>query len=131
MSDQPVSKDTVFNVLATEAGGYYKSILTVASSFLGGSLIFIEKIAPTPSKCSLYLLGVGWLLLICSIATIIFVRRLNLDSGWKALEGNFNEAKEIDVKTRNYSTAATVLLFLGLILIMMFGFVNLLQKTAN
>ncbi len=123
-----VSKDTILTVLATEAGGFYNLVITIASSFLGGSLLFIEKIALIPSNSSLYLLGLGWLALIGSIVAISFVRRLNLDSGWKALEEKFDEAKVIDAKTRKLSTGAIVLFSIGLFLIMLFGIINLVQK---
>lgn len=42
--EKDVSRECIFNIYAAEAQGFYKLVITIASSFLGGSLIFVEKI---------------------------------------------------------------------------------------
>lgn len=121
----------IFSSIVTEAGGFYSAILTIASSFLGGSLLFLEKITEAPNPISLYFLGLGWICLVFSIISIIFVRRRNLDSGWLALEGKYSEAKEIDSETRTLSNISSILLGVGLSLIMIFGMINVIEKTQE
>jgi hypothetical protein len=123
--DEHVSKDAVFSSIVSEAACFYKMIVAVASSFLGGSLIFMEKIAPDPSTFSLVVLGIGWLALMASIALVATVRRLNLESGWRAMGGNYDEARRIDKKTRSRSKWSTRLLILGMSAIMVFGVLNI------
>ena len=119
-----VSKEAAFAAIVAEAGGFYKSVLTVASSFLGGSLLFMHRIAPDPSRLSLVFLSIGWGLLIICVALVIRVRRRNLDSGWQALEGKYDRAKEIDESTRRQSDWAMWLLIIGMAAIMSFGMIN-------
>jgi len=119
-----VSRDALFTVIAAEAAGYYRTITTVASAFLGGSLLFLDKLASRPSTLSLFVLGGAWICLIASIACTAWVRRKNLDSGWKALEQRFEDAQGIDKKTRGWSTVGIVSLIFGMCLLMIFGMMN-------
>lgn len=123
-----VSKDALFQAIVTEAGGLYKVVAVTASSFLGGSLLFIEKIAPNPVACTLWLLGLGWVLLIVSISLVAWVRLLNLDSGRLALEEKYKEASRIDKNKEKYTITAIILLAVGMALIMAFGLINIHQS---
>jgi hypothetical protein len=123
-----VSKEGVFSSIVSEAAGFYKVIIAVASSFLGGSLVFMEKTAPDPTTFSLVVLGIGWLALIASIALVVTVRRLNLESGWRAMEENYDEARRIDKKTRKRSKWSARLLIFGMSAIMLFGVLNIRQS---
>ena len=49
MADNRVSHDAVWQSIAAEAAGFYKIITVTASSFLGGSLLFMDKFAPHPT----------------------------------------------------------------------------------
>ncbi|MBI5710345.1 MAG: hypothetical protein HZC42_08590 [Candidatus Eisenbacteria bacterium] len=109
--NQDVSRETIFRVLATDADGYYKLVLTVASSFLGGSLVFLEKFLPHPTALSLAFLSVGWASLVTSIGLIANVRLRNLQSGAFALENKITEAQALDlVKARHTEWAARCLI---------------------
>ena len=120
-----VSRELMFSSIVSEAAGYYKIITVTASSFLGGSMIFLEKIARNPICFSVWILAFGWIMLIASIGLVGWVRSGNLKSGWQALEGKFSEAKIIDEQTRWGSEAALICLVLGMLALAFFGFVNL------
>jgi hypothetical protein len=122
-----IPRKDIFTAIVAEAGGYYKLVITVASSFLGGSLLFLEKNSPKPSALALVVLLVGWVFLLGSIVSIAHVRRLNLESGWHTLEKRFRESGKIDRETRAWSQFAVWLLGLGLLLVLLFGFINLLE----
>lgn len=124
-----VTSDVVFQAIVDQALAFYKLIVTVASTFLGGTLVFIEKIAPNPTRCSLWLLGAGWLLLIATILCVAIVHRLNLQSGKHVMAGRNDLAEPIDVKSRFLSTLTSVLLSAGLLAIVIFGMVNLISRT--
>ena len=59
--------------VVAEAVAFYRLMVTTSTVFLGGTLVFWEKVAPKPTQETLVMLGAGWLFL---IATIV---RINLD----------------------------------------------------
>ena len=129
--DDAVSKEQVFLSVASEAAGYYKLIVTVASSFLGGSLLFLERIAPRPSQFSLVVLAAGWASLIASIGLVAWIRAKNLESGALVLAGDYDRAKTIDSTKMFLSNWATVLLCLGMLLIMLCGLLNVWSEQSG
>jgi len=122
-----VSKETIFKILAQEAGGFYQIITVTASSFLGGTLLFMDRIAPKPQAYSLCFLFIGWILLIVSISSVAYVRRYNLKSAQYALQREFNKAKELDCKKDMASNIALISLVLGMACIMVFGSINIVN----
>jgi hypothetical protein len=117
-----IRREAVFNSVVSEAAGFYRVIVTVASSFLGGTLLFVERIAPTPRPFWLVVLGVGWLCLIASItAAVTWVRRLNLESGHLALSGQYDGARRIDHRSRRWSSVAAGCLAVGMLLVSLTG----------
>ncbi|MHC4662847.1 MAG: hypothetical protein ACYS8W_14285 [Planctomycetota bacterium] len=124
--DDNVSREAIFSAIVAEAGGFYKIITTIGGGFLGGSLVFMEKIAPHPAKWTLWhFLLPAWILILASGAIVVFVRRKNLESGRLALEGKFDDAIKIDRQTSRLSTIVTFVLIIGVLLLMLFGFANL------
>jgi len=85
-------QELVFATIAQEAAGFYGLILTLATSFLGGTLVFIDRIAPSPARWTLALLGFGWLSLIASVSLIAWVRWRNIESGRMADAGKWELA---------------------------------------
>lgn len=127
-TNEKVSKDTLFNSIVKEAGEFYNLILTVASAFLGGSLLFLEKIAPQPVKWSFCILGFGWLSLIISIGLAAYVRLKNLESGRLALEEKYEEAKKLDRKKECCTVCMMCMVLFGVLCITIFGMINLILK---
>jgi len=124
--NEKVSKDKLFESIVKEAGEFYNLILTVSSAFLGGTLLFLEKIAPSPDRCSLWVLYSGWACLIASIAISAYVRLKNLESGRLALEQKYEEAKRLDRMKEALTIAMTIFMVIGILLITLFGMINLL-----
>ena len=110
-----VGRADVFASVATEAGALYKQLVTIATIFLGGTLVFMHKIAPQPTVLSIVFLGVGWLALLLCVVLVVLVRADNIRSGRMVLESRFHDAKAIDSRNRRQTTAATVLLAVGLV----------------
>jgi hypothetical protein len=122
---EQIPREVVFSTAATEAAGFYKFIITVASSFLGGTLLFLERVVPHPTSLGVALLGLGWLFLIASIAAVAWIRRLNLESAQRALAGKYNDARKFDRQGRRFSVAATLCLAGGMLLVAACGLVSL------
>ncbi len=122
---ESISRDAIFQSQTREAADFYKLIVTVSSSFLGGSLVFLDKIAPEPVKYSVYILAVGWFLLIASIVLIGFIRSKNLESAHHVLENEISEARVIDSKKRTATKITLLLLSCGILFIMIFGLINI------
>lgn len=119
-----VSKNVLFQSIATEAGGFYGLVITVASSFFGGTLLFMDKLATDPVRCPVLLL-LGWIALVASIALIGWVRLANLISGRLALEDEHDDARRLDRRKERAAFWGLGMLTAGMILILLFGFVNL------
>lgn len=126
-----ITRSDIFSSIVSEAGSFYRTIITVASTFLGGTLLFLERIAPRPSIHSVIVLAIGWFCLIAAILFIIFVRALNLRSGQYALEGRFDKAHKLDTRKWALTVCAAWALTLGLLCIMWFGFVNLMNADMS
>jgi len=126
--NDPISRSTIFKAIVTNALAFDRIRLTVASSFLGGSLLFMEKIAPRPSALSLCLLGIGWFLLVVCIGCVAWTQRTELKSGRESLEGRFDEARQIDITASAFSTVGTWTLTIGMLLIMVFGLMNVSSR---
>ena len=130
MSNQSgsVSKDELARSVVSEAQGLHKQMLGISSAFLGGSILFLEKIAPNPEYWTLVMLIVGWLSLISSMALSIVVRLNNIESGRRALEGKYDKASELDRKKECWTKWAVGLLIAGILLIAVFGAVNIANR---
>ena len=102
-------EELIFSTIAQEAAGFYGLLLTLATSFLGATLVFVDRIAPNPQRWTLILLGLGWLSLIASVSLIAWVRWRNIESGRTAQAGDWD--KEIDQErvTRRLTMGAMVL----------------------
>jgi len=121
-------KRLIYSTVASGASDLYKMTLTVASSFLAGSLLFLEKIAPSPTQCSKWLLGLGWLAFVAAICLVVRVQRLNLQSGTAALEGRWDDSAKIFGRADIFTALANWSLIVGMASIMLFGFLNVMQR---
>lgn len=123
-----VSKECIFTTIASEAAGLYNLLITLSTGMFGGTLLFLDRIAPSPTKKSLWFLGFGWgMLLSCTLACA-WVRWKNLESGRLALEGKFRDARKVDKPNRMITKLAIISLGLGIAFIGIFGFVNIVAK---
>lgn len=126
MPDDPnaAQQFAILQSLTTEAGGFYGLIVTVASSFLGGSLLFLEKFALNRSLWTLALLILAWLALVAAIGCIARLRYHNLKSAKLALENRFPEASKIDRHTDKLGWWSQYLLIGGMLGLVLVGSVT-------
>jgi hypothetical protein len=111
-----------------EARGYYKLVVATATLFLGGTLVFWEKVTPTLSELSLWLLGAGWLCLVTSVMLVVFVRRDNIEMGRLALAEKDDKDDRIAKRSRRLTTASGVCLALGMFFVAAAGMAALGEK---
>ena len=123
--DDSVSRETIFTVHANDAEGFYKLIVTVATAFLGGSLIFMEKFLPEPTWWSFGFLTFGWFCLILAITRVTQVRRSNLAAARLALEKKFEESSRIGDESDKKATHAARFLIAGMCFMMVAGLIGL------
>ena len=114
---EPVSSDKKYEVLAGEADGFYKILVTVSTAFFGGSLLYLEKIARHATPISIVVLALGWFALVLAIFWVTDVRRQNLESLRLAMEGKYDEARAVDAQTRLGSRRAQWSMLVGMSLI--------------
>lgn len=125
-----ISRPEIFKAIVADAGGYYGQLVTVASAFLGGSLFFLEKITPIPLYSQI-LMFLGWLFLITSIASTLYIRHWNLESGRLALEAMFDEAAKLDQRKKNLGSASIIALILGMASLAVVGILNVGRIPQN
>ena len=133
MPDDPnvVPKSAVLQSITAEANGFYGVVVTVASTFLGGSLLFLEKFAPARNAWSIVVMAIGWISLVASIGCIARIRFMNLRSGKLALLDRFDEAERIDHHTDMLSNWAQWLLIGGMSALVFMGVLNFNQITND
>jgi hypothetical protein len=126
MPDDPneVSRAAILQSMTTEAGGFYTTITTVASTFLGASLLFFDKLIIARTTLSLVLLGVSWISLVISLACVAHVRYLNLKSGRLVLRGKDASADALDTVSYRYSNVAQGSLIVGMAALVIVGLAN-------
>jgi hypothetical protein len=122
------SRKLISESVIAEAVGFYKLVVATATLFLGGSLVFWERIAPTISACSLFLLGLGWLCLIACVGMIVFVRRDNIEAGRLYLSGEDKEYDKIALRSRRFTTTSGILLTAGMFFVSAAGMISLVEK---
>jgi hypothetical protein len=131
MAEDKVSREVIFKTIVEEAAGLYNLIMTLDTAVFGATLIFLEKIAPTPTKLSIVFLAFGWASLILSLVFCLWVRWNNLESGRHALEGDFKEAYKIDEPNRCWTKWAICLIVAGIAFIAIFGLLNIIFKIPS
>jgi len=128
-TDSGLSKKDLAQLLVSEAQGFYALLMTVASSFLGGSLLFLEKLGTTRNLIALTALAIGWVSLVLSVCFLTWGRLKNLESGKLALKGSFKEADSIDTLGEAYMIWAVFTLGIGLFGVSAFGFTCIVERS--
>jgi hypothetical protein len=133
MADDPnvVTKSAILQSVTAEANGFYGVIVTVASTFLGGSLFFVEKFALADTGWTVLIMGFGWIALVASIGCVARVRYMNLRSARMALQDRYDEASIIDAHTDTLSNWSQRLLILGMLALVLTGVLNFKQITRH
>jgi len=72
------AKRPVFASLSPEASDFCKQIMTVSTSFLGGTLLFIDKVVTAPMPWTKWLLLFGYIMFIGAILLVCVVRFSNV-----------------------------------------------------
>ena len=126
-----ISKKVIFETIASEAAGLYNLLITIATGMFGATLVFLDKISPSPTRLSIVFLGLGWVMLIVCMLLCAWIRWKNLESGRFAMEGKFDEAKKIDRPNRVMTRLAILTLALGTSLLGAFGLANVVDKVCS
>jgi len=135
MSDRPdaqqvAARELLANGLVAEARGFYAQITTVASAFLGGSVLFRERLPDIPQWN--WLLGVAWTGFAASLALIVFVR-LNNVAGAQLMIDVIDERRDIQCAAMQRQSmlgqrlrrGAVGALAAGIVALVTFGWVSL------
>jgi len=117
-----------------ESSQYFdKAILTLAAGALGLSLTFIDKIAPSPKGCTVYILGVAWFFFCTSMLSTLISFLTSQSACRKQREILENEFFNKDRPKQNTAATITnvlnwiaiVLFILGVLFLITFSFINL------
>jgi len=134
-SDDSALKDRLYTTMSQEADGFYKLLITICTTFLGGTLIFFEKLFVSDARWSIWLLFLAWLALAYSIAVLVWIRWQNVEAHRHALEylktrveKDYEKAVSIPNKARKWTTSAIIVMMIGLGLIAVFTAINIYYK---
>ena len=130
---------------ALEIGGRFdKMVVALSGGALALSITFLEKIAPNPIPCSLYILGSSWLLLVTSLLlnlsslaesqNALQQKIANADNEMRKRLYPDEEIDETDTNINKYSKRVSTLSFyckwtciLGVSLLATFALINSTQ----
>ena len=131
MGDPPtrISEDTVFQMHISETQGFYGLMLALASTFLGGTLVFVEWLLPEPTTLTFVLLVLGWVFLVVSLIFLGIVRLLNVRASHFVLMKEHERVKKICRRNRKIGNISCLLLAIGIVLISVCGIVALAQRS--
>lgn len=119
------TKDSILDSITQEANGFYNSLLTIATAFLGGSLLFLKELLHTLPPRGLFALYIGWIGLTTCLVLMVLVRFLNLVSGKHALARKTQDAQKLDYVKEWLCIIALAGLAIGLSSLMIFGAINI------
>jgi hypothetical protein len=132
-SGASVSEDTLYNIIASEAGGFYNLLTTISSAFLGGMLIFVDKFVASFTIWSVLILGFGLLCLVGAIISIVYVRNKNLIALDKyrtylrnKTDSGYDELIELDKKKQKWTIYASWLFSVGILCLLFFGIITVI-----
>ncbi len=135
MSDLPdarqvAAREVLADGLVAEVRGFYAQITTVASAFLGGSVLFRDKLPDVPGVN--WLLGVAWTCFALSLTLVVFVRLNNISGAERALDtidgrqtNSVLPGSLLSRLGRGCTLAAVALLALGVFALVAFGWASL------
>ncbi len=63
-SEQTISLEALYDTMSKEADGLYKQMITICTAFLGGTLVFFEKLFVSKAGWSIYFL---WRVQVCNL----------------------------------------------------------------
>jgi hypothetical protein len=127
-----VSLDELYKTMATEAAGLYNQMITICTTFLGGTLVFYDKLFVSGNSYTLILLFLGWLCLVIPLPMLIWIRWQNVEAHRYILKyikfqkaDDYTKGVEIPKKSRCLTQWAIWLIAVGLFLISLFTAINI------
>ena len=134
-NDDSALRDRLYTTMSQEADGLYKLLITICTTFLGGTLVFFEKLFVSDARWSIWLLFLAWLALTYSIAVLVWIRWQNVEAHRHALEytktGDENEYKKaegIPEAGRRWTLSAIIIMIAGLLLLALFTAINVFYR---
>jgi len=127
--------ERLYATMSEEAAGVYKLVITICTAFLGGTLVYFDKLFISKATWSIYILFLGWAALTYPLAVLVFVRWQNVEAHRHVLEyvktgddKEFEKAASIPRKSRKWTTSALISMVAGLVLIAVFTAINIALK---
>jgi len=134
-TQQTISLEALYDTMSKEVDGLYKQMITICTAFLGGTLVFFEKLFVSDAGWSIYFLFGGWAALTYPLAVLIYIRWQNVEAHRHTLEyfktkneDEYNKAVAIPKRGRKWTTSAIISMVAGLVLIGAFTAINIVYR---
>jgi hypothetical protein len=121
----------IFKSVNAEASAFYRLLVTNATAFLGGTIVFWDHVSPKLTTWSLALLGPGWVFLVVSIVLVVWVRRDNIEVGRLTLAQRYSDAEPIAARSRTTTSLSGYFLGAGMGFVAMAALVSLGAKAME
>jgi hypothetical protein len=136
--DQMISLERLYDTMSKEVDGLYRQMITICTAFLGGTLVFFEKLFVSNAEWSIYVLFGGWAALTYPLAVLIFIRWQNVEAHRHVLEylktgkeKEYNEAVLMSRRGRKWTTSAIISMVAGLVLVAAFTAINIFNRSIG
>lgn len=127
-------RDLILDLEKANTDQHDKAILQLTAATLAFSITFVDKVAKNPDPSTLHMLGWGWFALVVSMAAMVLsfltgqkacAKRLAaLDNEYST--GTPDNSRNVWVMlTTTFNYTSSTLFFVGLILILLFSWVNM------
>lgn len=126
----PEHRKQVVDALVSQADGYYTVLISTATLFLSGTVVFADRISPDPTRTSVILLSGGWFSLILCICVVVYVRYSNVQAGTLVLMEQHERAKPVESRSRTCTALSGLLLALGMLCVAAASLVGLWSKVT-
>ena len=112
--DEDKRKECLAEIKA-ETSSLFNFLVATATAFLGGSILFWEKLAPTPTLSIVNYLAFGWLFLIAAIVQVLWARARGVFIAWADLENKPDQSASNRKWAKRSTMLAIYFLAIGLI----------------
>jgi len=80
------AKKELYRTMVQEASAFYRQMATICSAFLGGSMLFSDRLVRAPEPRWSWILLAAWVCFVLTLAVIVWLRWQNVESHRLVLE---------------------------------------------
>lgn len=88
------ARKELYRTMVQEASAFYRQMATICSAFLGGSMLFSDRLVRAPEPRWWWILLGAWICFVLTLAVIVWLRWQNVESHRLVLESLKDEGSQ-------------------------------------